>query len=157
MLVNRIIPLSEEILHSKPHISICYFEASDFSDDYILTKAKQVFSSIQSFTVQVEGSEFWKNGTLVLKVTPDDNTLKLQKQLSTEFKGVIKNLHLTIARNLSSELLDKTSMEPFDYQGEFTCNSIHILKKKGRESYQLIETIYLKETEQNLNPAISFY
>ena len=47
MLVNNIISLSEEILHLKSHISICYFEASDFSDDHILTKAKQVLSSIR--------------------------------------------------------------------------------------------------------------
>ena len=144
MLLNSTIPLSEEILHSKPHISICYFEASDFSDDLILTKAKQVLSSVKSFDIQLEGSEKWENGILVLKVNPDENTLELQKQLSGAFRGVIKNFHLTIARNMAVKLLDQLPMENFEYKGRFRCESIYILKKKQSKPYQLLDTIYLK-------------
>ncbi len=145
MLVNSISPLPEEILHSKPHISICYFEASDFSDEYILRKANEVFSSLRSFNIQVEGPEQWKNGTFVLRVNPDQNILKLQKQLSGAFKGVVKNFHLTIARNISVELMNKLPTKSVDYPCEFNCESINILKKKESKPYQLLETIYLKE------------
>jgi 2'-5' RNA ligase len=142
-LVNHIVPLSEEILHSKPHISVCYFKASDFSNDFILTKTSQILSSVKSFDIQLKGSEMWKNGTLVLKVNPNESIRELQKQLSNTFKGVIKNFHLTIARSIPTEFLDKIPIEHFEYQGEFNCSSIYILKKKENEPYQLLGAISL--------------
>ena len=146
MLVNSMIPLSEEILHSKPHISICYFKANEFSDNFISTKTKQVLSSLKSFDIRLEGAERWKNGNLVLTLIPDINTMELQKQLSGAFKGVIKKFHLTIARNIADKLLDQLPMENFDYKSAFKCESIYILKKKENKPYQLLDTIYLKET-----------
>ena len=143
MLLNSITPLSEEVLHSKPHISICHFEASNFSDEYILTKAKQVLSSVKSFDIQLEDSEKWKNGTFVLKVKSDENTLELQKQLSTVFKGVIKTFHLTIARNISAAFSNQPPIKNFDYKGHFNCESITLLKKKGNMPYQVVEKIHL--------------
>ncbi|MDF3029133.1 MAG: hypothetical protein K0S23_3440 [Fluviicola sp.] len=143
MFVNSMIPLSEEILHSKPHISICYFKASEFSNDLIITKTKQVLSSVKSFDIQLEGSEKWKNGNLVLKVNPDTNTLELQKKLSGAFRGVIKKFHLTIVRNIADKLLDQLPMENFDYKSVFKCEAIYILKKKENKPYQLLDTIYL--------------
>ena len=141
--LNRLISLPEEVLHSKPHISLCYFEARDFSDQFIRTKTKQVLSSLQPFDVQIIGSEIWKNGTFILKVNPNEHTLELQKQLSLAFKGVIKNLHLTIARSMPVEMISTIPMELFDYQGRFPCKSIYILKKKHPDPYQLLETIQL--------------
>lgn len=149
MFVNSIIPLSEETLHSKPHISICYFEASDYSDDLILTKVNQVLSSIHSFDIRVEGSEQWKNGTLVLNINPDESILDLQKQLAGVFKGVIKTFHLTIARHIAAKFSDQLPIESFQYKNEFKCESIHILKKKGNKPYQILDTIYLKKTARS--------
>ena len=146
MLLNNTISLSEEVFHSKPHISLCYFEATNSSDEYILTKAIQVLSSVNSFDVQLKGSEIWKNGTFVLKVNPDENILELQKQLSSAFKGVIKNFHLTIARNISIELSNELPTERFDYQSQFNCNSIYILKKKENKPYHIFGTIHLEES-----------
>lgn len=145
-LLNCITPLSEEILHSKAHISVCYFKANDFSNDFILTKTRQILSSVKSFHIQLKGAEMWKNGTLVLKVNPNESIRELQKQLSNTFKGVIKNFHLTIARSISAEFQDKIPIEHFEYQGGFSCSSIHILKKKESEPYQLLGTISLRES-----------
>lgn len=145
-LIHNVVPLSEEILHSKPHISVCYFKASNFSDEFILEKSNQVLSSIRSFDLQLDGAEQWNNGTLILRINPDENILELQKQLSGAFKGVIKNFHLTIARNIPNELLYQLPIDSFDYKTEFKCESIYILKKKDNKPYQLLETIRLRKT-----------
>lgn len=146
-LINGVIPLTEEILHSKPHISICYFEASNFSDDYILSKAKQALNHLKSFDIQLNNAEIWKNGTLVLKVSPNENTLELQHQLSGVFKGIIKNLHLTIARNLTGKFQEQFSMEKFNCKNTFKCESISLLQKKEHKPYRVLGRIYLKEAE----------
>lgn len=144
-LVNKIIPLSRESLESKPHISLCYFEATNFSDELIISRAQQAISAITPFDVVLDGCEKWKNGTFVVKVNQDKHINHLLEKLTVVFKGVIKTPHLTIARNIAGKLLDQLPMENFEYKSEFKCESIYILKKKESNPYQLLDTIYLKE------------
>ncbi len=147
MLMNRSISLPEETFHSKPHISICYFEANDFSDELIISKASQAFSAIESFDINLNGCEKWKNGTFVLKIKQDQFIQKLQKGISPIFKGVIQTPHLTIARNISKSSLEYFSIDDFDYTGSFHCKTILLLKKNGNEPYQILHQIPLTRKE----------
>lgn len=146
-LLHAQIPLSDQTLQSKPHISICYFEASDFSDELIISKSNQAISVIESFDINLSGCEKWKNGTFVLKIKQDQFIQKLQKELSLIFKGVIQTPHLTIARNISKESLDHLSIDDFQYTRSFKCQAILLLKKTGNEPYQILHQILLARKE----------
>ncbi|MNJ85933.1 hypothetical protein D3C87_34150 [compost metagenome] len=47
--LNSIFPLSDDSLHSKPHISLCYFEANESSEELIEEKLNSAVSSIKQF------------------------------------------------------------------------------------------------------------
>lgn len=142
-LLNLQIPLSKDNLHSKPHITICYFEANDFSDELIMGKAKQTISKIECFDIVLDGCEKWKNGTFILKVRQVQHIQKLQDGLSSVFKGLIKSPHLTIARNVNERSLNSLPVEDFQYHGSFLCESILLLKKNGNNPYQVLDRISL--------------
>jgi hypothetical protein len=127
--------LSTDSLHSKPHISLCYFESNDFSDDLIIEKSKLIASNIKSFKISIIGPEKWRNGTLILKIDQDKFIRNLQYALSKNFKGVLKTIHLTISRNIPSRILDNLSLEDFKYAENFMCKSILILKKTKNAAY----------------------
>lgn len=139
--LNTIFPLSEDVLHSKPHISLCYFEANESSEKFIEEKLTAIADSLKPFTISISGVEKWKNGTFVLQLTHNEHLIQIQKELSLSFKGVIKKLHLTIARNLSERILEHISSDHFDYQGNFICESILLLKKSQGKSYQTLSQI----------------
>ncbi|MNV37696.1 hypothetical protein D3C71_1292250 [compost metagenome] len=141
--LNSIFPLSEDSLHSKPHISLCFFEANEFSEELIQEKLAWAVSSLGPFTISISGTEKWKNGTLVLQLTQNEFLNKIQKELSFAFKGIIKTPHLTIARNIPERILEQISLDNFDYQGHFICESILILKKKSGKSYQTFSKVKL--------------
>lgn len=145
ILLNTFISLQEETLHSKPHISVCYFQASNFSDELIISKAEQLISSIKSFDIALNGCEKWKNGTFILKVMQDEYIHQLQKELSKVFKGVIKTPHLTITRNLSEQFLNQLTLDAFQYYGGFTCESILLLKRNKTEPYHVLDKILLSK------------
>lgn len=139
--LNAIFPLQEDILHSKPHISLCYFEANESSEEFIREKLASSTSSLKPFTISVSGAEKWKNGTLVLKLSQNEHLNYLQKELSLSFKGIIKALHLTISRNIPERILEQVSTDNFDYQGNFLCESVLLLKKSPGKSYQLLSSV----------------
>jgi 2'-5' RNA ligase len=142
-LLSKTIPLSKDSLQSKPHISLCYFEANDSSDELIISKMKQATSSIKSFEIFLNDCEKWKNGTFILKIEQDQYIQQLQRELSAVFKGVIKTPHLTIARNIPEHSLNQISLDDFHYKGSFTCESVLLLKRGGNEPYQLLDKIDL--------------
>jgi len=137
MLLNNSIPLPEEILRSKPHISLCYFEASDFSDELIITKA-QGLTDIENFNITIDGCEKWNNGTFVLKIKQDSRIEMLIGKLATIFKGTVKTPHLTIARSLPKIFLQHLLTDSFQYQGNFNCDTIVLLKKTGNKWYEIL-------------------
>ncbi len=139
--LNTIFPLSEDILHSKPHISLCYFEANESSEDFIKEKLVSIASSLKPFVISISGVEKWKNGTFILQLAQNEDIIYIQNELSDSFKGVIKTPHLTIARNIPERILDQISSDRFDYQGDFVCNSILLLKKSPGKSYQALSQI----------------
>ena len=57
--LNQITSLSRDSLQSKPHISLCYFEANDFSDELIVSKMRQAISSVKPFEILLNGCEKW--------------------------------------------------------------------------------------------------
>lgn len=136
--------LSDQTLQSKPHISLCYFEASDFSDELIISKAKQGLAAIEKFNVAIDGCEKWNNGTLILKIKQDSSIQKLLQELVTVFKGIIRTPHLTIARSIPKSFLEHLPIEDFQYQGNFNCDSIVLLKKTGGDAYQVLHKITLR-------------
>jgi len=144
-LLNKTIPLSKESLQSKPHISLCYFEATNFSEELILSRMKKATSIIKSFDILLMGCEKWKNGTFILKVNQDGAIQQLQQELSAVFKGVIKTPHLTIARNLPEQFLNQLSPGDYHYDDYFTCESVLLLKKNGNEPYQLLDKVDLSK------------
>nr|WP_294861893.1 2'-5' RNA ligase family protein [uncultured Fluviicola sp.] len=144
-LLSRTIPLSKDSLQSKPHISLCYFEANDFSDELILSRMKQVISSIKPFEIFLIGCEKWKNGTFILQVDQNEPIQNLQRELSAVFKGVIKTPHLTIIRNLPQRFLNQLSLSDYHYDGSFTCESVLLLKRSGNEPYHILGKIDLSE------------
>lgn len=141
--LSSIFPLSEDSLHSKPHISLCYFEANESSEELIEEKLSSATSSIMPFTVSISGAEKWKNGTLVLQLIQNEFINQIQKELSLRFKGIIKTPHLTIARNIPERISRQLSLDHFDYHGNFICESILILKKKPGKSYQTLLRVEL--------------
>jgi 2'-5' RNA ligase len=141
--LNRITSLPKDSLRSKPHISLCYFEATDSSVELIISKTKQAISNITSFKVVLDGCEKWKHGTIILQINKNDQLEKLQKELSKVFKGVTKTLHLTILRNIPGQSLNQLSLDNFPYYGEFNCESILLLKKTANKPYQLLKQIDL--------------
>lgn len=140
-LLNTIFSLSEDILHSKPHISLCYFEANESSEELIEEKLTAMTVSLKPFTVVISGVEKWKNGTFILQLIQNEALNYIQKELSDSFKGVIKTPHLTIARNIPERILEQVSTNHFDYQGSFLCKSILILKKSQGKSYQALSRV----------------
>ncbi|TSJ40194.1 2'-5' RNA ligase family protein [Fluviicola chungangensis] len=142
-LLHTSIPLSDQVLKSKPHISLCYFEASDFSDELIILKIKQALAGIECFKIGLNGCELWNNGSFILKVDHTESIHMLQKQLSAHFKGVVQTLHLTIARTISRKQFADFSANDFQYSGNFSCDSIVLLKKSGNTPYQLLHRILL--------------
>ncbi len=141
--LNSIFPLSDDSLHSKPHISICYFEANESSEELIEEKLNSAVSSIKPFTISISGAEKWKNGTFVLQLIQNESVSQIQKELSLRFKGIIKTPHLTIARNIPERISEKISLDHFDYHGNFICDSILILKKKPGKLYQTLLKVEL--------------
>ena len=139
--LNEIFPLSEDSLRSKPHISVCYFEANESSEELIEEKVASIAISLKPFTIAISGVEKWKNGTFVLQLTQNEHVTFIQKTLSLSFKGVIKTPHLTIARSIPQRILEQISTDHFDYQGGFLCESILILKKSQGKSYQTLSRV----------------
>lgn len=146
-LLHTSIPLSDQVLKSKPHISLCYFEASDFSDELIILKMEQALTGIECFEITLNGCEKWNNGSFILKVDHTDSIHVLQKQLSAHFKGVVRTLHLTIARAISTKQLADFSANDFQYSGNFSCDSIVLLKKSGNTPYQLLHQVVLSSVK----------
>lgn len=144
-LLNSMIPLSKDSLHSKPHISLCHFEANDFSEELIVSKTEQVLSSIKPFDIVLNGGEKWKNGTFVLKFNQNQCLHQLQGELSKVFKGVIKTPHLTVARNVSEQFLNNLRLDDFQYHGDFACEEIILLKRIADEPYQIVKKIPLSK------------
>lgn len=144
-LLNKTIPIMNDSLKSKPHISLCYFEANDSSEEIIISKMKQAVSLIEPFDILLKGSEKWKNGTFILKIEQNVYIEQLQRELSAVFKGIIKNPHLTIARNIPEQILNQLSLEEYDYNGYFTCESVLLLKRSENEPYQLLDEIYFSK------------
>ena len=142
-LLNKTISLTTDSLQSKPHISLCYFEANNYSEELILSRMKQAISSIKPFDILLVGSEKWKNGTFIIKVHQDERIRQFLQELSAVFKGVIKTPHMTIARNLPKRSLNKLSLSDYDYHGHFTCESVLLLRRNGNEPYQLLDQIDL--------------
>lgn len=142
-LLNSLTPLSKDSLHSKPHISLCHFEANDFSEELIISKTEQALSSIKCLDIILNGSEKWRNGTFILKINQNQYIHQLQKELSKVFKGVIKTPHLTVARNLSEQFLNNLILDDFDYHGYFACHEIILLKRCVDGPYQIVKKILL--------------
>ncbi|WP_300665286.1 2'-5' RNA ligase family protein [Fluviicola sp.] len=139
--LDTIFPLPEDVLHSKPHISLCYFEANESSEELIKEKLTAITASLKPFTVVISGVEKWKNGTFILQLIQNEALNYIQKELSHSFKGVTKTPHLTIARTIPERILEQVSPDYFDYQGDFICESILILKKSPGKSYQTLSMI----------------
>lgn len=142
--LNTLIPLSDQTLQSKAHISLCYFKASDFSDELIISKANQGLANIESFNIAINGCEKWNNGTFILRVKQDSHIEVLLRNLASIFKGIIQTPHLTIARSIPKSYLDYLPIDDFQYQGSFNCNTIVLLKKTGSESYRVLHKIILQ-------------
>jgi hypothetical protein len=107
---------------------------------------KQAISAVTCFNVILNGCQKWKNGTFILRVNQDEYIQQLQKSLSRTVKGVIKTLHLTITRNIPERLLNQLSLDDFHYMGNFTCESVLLLKRNGSNPYQLLEKIDLSKS-----------
>ena len=143
--LNTLIPLSDQTLESKPHISLCYFEANDFSDELIISKAKQRLIHIENFNITVDGCEKWNNGTFILKVKQDPHIETLLQELATVFKGIIRTPHLTIARGIPKTFLEHLPINDFQYRGNFNCTRIVLLKKTGDKAYQVLHKFSLQK------------
>lgn len=104
---------------------------------------EQALSGIECFEIRLNGCEKWNNGSFILKVDHTESIHILQKQLSAHFKGITRTLHLTIARTISRKEFAHFSANDFQYSGNFSCDSIVLLKKSGNNPYQLLHRVLL--------------
>ena len=135
-IVNSSIHLSPENLWSVPHLSLFKWTTSAGIDDYIIQKTEKALKDRKGFKVELDGLDVYAHGnikrSLVLKVKNPQPIMSVNKSLTSEFKFRPHKIrpHISIVRSINVNDFDKlSSLNQFDYKGEFTCNKITILKK----------------------------
>lgn len=147
--LHGMIGLEEYNRKSIAHVSL--FKTKATSDTQVLKLVKKAAAAQQPFTIKLDGHEVLKHGgvsrTLCLKIEdpePINNIVALldpkpeakrsYRQTSIldkrpRAKKVI-HPHVTIARNIATADFDRLEdLTPFDYQNEWLCDRITILRR----------------------------
>ena len=147
--LSRIIRIPAFNLQSLAHISLMKFIGD--SDSTAINRVKASISHLQQFLIQLNGAFVYKHGSnlrsLVLRPVNAAPIQALHSTLSREFKGKKKiDPHITIARNVAAQELDKIDVSEFDCFNAFTCNQVIILKKTANAaSYNKLAAIELRK------------
>lgn len=147
--LHELIGLEDYNRRSVAHISL--FKQRATTDNQVLKMVKKVAASVAPFTIKLDGHEVMKHGgvsrTLCLKIEDPASINNLMRLLDPKpapkrsyrqtsildkeprAKKVI-HPHVTIARNIAVTDFDRIEdFTPFDYYGEWLCDSITILRR----------------------------
>lgn len=134
-------------LHSLAHISLMKFLLPE-EDHRVLQRVTQAVESIPAFRIQLNGAGIFHHGsTATLMLQPADSGIitHLHGAISKPFRQQ-SNIrpHITIARNIPVEELNKVDLHDFDCHDSFCCNKVTVLKKAVEAPrYEVLQKIPL--------------
>jgi 2'-5' RNA ligase len=149
------ISLTEENLHSVPHISLFKIPYEGNTDNKIIQFVSRKLEAIKKFTIILDGLVIFSNGherSLVYKIRNADpinaifHLLLPGKVMKTHFTP-----HLTLVKTIPINDFNKISMDlsELQYTGEFVCDKITILKctveGKKRSRYHVLYEVPLQQ------------
>lgn len=142
-LHDRIV-LSWANLSSKPQLTLVEFQATESAEGEIVRRTIGILKDQPAFPVGLSGVLVLEHGksttSVVLKVKDPKPILEAQSLLrkALQLKREKSIPYVSIARNIPSAKLG--SLEDFDYQGEFQCDRILLLKKPvaAKASYTVL-------------------
>lgn len=136
--LSKIIRIGDKNLFSIAHISLFRMLTPE-NDELILGKLRRALQHLYTFTIRLNGAEFFIHGasrSLVLKIENPEPIRMIHALISREFrtsKGITP--HLTIARNIPAKYAEKINPEDFHLYDEFLCDRVTVLKKTGGEEH----------------------
>ncbi len=133
--LNREVGIEKRDLHSVPHISL--FKRRSASPNLDIAPYAEALSKMPAFEINVCGvgsfNQYNGKKTVYLKVLEEEIIGNIFYNLLESAGDNSKPdfiPHLTIARNISQKSLNGFSdLSEFDYQGEFYCDRITVLRK----------------------------
>ena len=147
--IGQKIPKNES-LHSIAHISLASIFGNN--DAFIINKINSALLNQKSFLVSIKGCEIFQHGkvskSLVLKVENSEILKSLYTLLYLAFNLKDKRItpHITIAKSILLDDFDKikSNLEEYDYQGDFFCDRVTLLRRHLNGSFTLIHETILK-------------
>lgn len=151
--LNAIIVLSDENLYSAPYLSLFKHHFHQPVDRIITTRSRAGISDITPIKIVIEGCEVFAHGNIsrsvVLKIKHPEPLVQLRRSLMSQFSLPPAKVtpHITIAKSIRLDDFNKISdvLPEFNFQNEFVCDKITILKKIVGETknYQLFQQVGL--------------
>ncbi|WP_143307982.1 2'-5' RNA ligase family protein [Chitinophaga vietnamensis] len=148
---NSIIPLSVVNLGNLAHISLFKFLYKDDDADVIGRVNNAVFH-FPSFPVKLNGVDIFRHGakarTLYAALENPYPVKIIQQLIVSRFRLKPGHFtpHLTILRNIPVSIFDKIADLSFDFDDEFECDHITILKKlPGEKKFKVLTQVALEK------------
>jgi 2'-5' RNA ligase len=152
--LHKEIGLSKADLVSVPHISL--FKTRAVQEKLDISRFAEALSKTPAFEITICGhgifEQYNSKRTLYLKLKEKESVRSIFYNL-LESKGDNSQPefipHLTIARNIGAESLNRLNLSEFDYHGEFYCDRITVLRKAIYKmdfplgAYELYDEIHL--------------
>lgn len=139
--------------NSLAHISV--FKTKWEKDIHVINKLRKCITEQQPFPITINGSDVFSHGTkkktLYLKIEDPKPIQSLYGTIAEEFK--LKNYinpHLTIEKDIPITDFEKIQddLSIFNYQNNWTCDRIVILKKdKTKGTYKTVDEILFQNAE----------
>jgi len=131
--------------NSVGHITICEFRATDTIIEIIKKEVSKLCNSLNPVNVRINEFGSFPNGAFY--IAPDDDSKKDLKHIMKHFNKSLRlhnmkksdNPHLTIARRLSPENLEKAKNFFTKIDLNFTCDSV-VLRQFDEQKKQFFAT-----------------
>jgi 2'-5' RNA ligase len=148
---------------TKPHITVANFLAHEAMEETIIRYTHRICTQHQQFDVSLNNYSGFPMHTIYLRVQDKTSFKQLTKELKVVDDYVslcscppvqlIKNPHLTIARNLPETIYLKAMMDYSQktFHETFTVNELVLLRRSNQyDSCKKINVFHLKPSPNNL-------
>lgn len=154
--LNKTINLSSDNLFSKAHISLFKLRSKNNIDNYIINEVNEALQKKRRFKIKIQGQGILDHGnvskSLVLHLENLESIKEINKILLASFNIPHHKIspHITIARAIPIQDFIKIAptIDEYNYEGEFICKSIKILKRvivgANKDKYTILHDAFLQ-------------
>jgi 2'-5' RNA ligase len=138
--LNQKIGLSNENVHSVPHLSLMLLRKGNIQDSTVIEKTRKSLFEEKGFKIELQKATSFdhpETNDLILNIENPEPVKKIFKNLLNQFEPGRNHPrfftpHITIGRGIPKKDFEKisSSLNEFDLKTEFLCRSVTILRRE---------------------------